>query len=193
MRIVSDRDTIRIVGTEEEASVGQGDAVVVPTLQLPEKTTPLIQSLNSLTREAESISVWRPLQAFWRIHRLRRRFDAERDEATETLEHCYDRLRAPIQGATIESGRFQSLSMVIGASALLQLQSALQRAGEVFDRKSAYSLAFLSLYVVITTSVLTPFLEPVYSAASETMSRWTCAVLYERMGPLFSISAEGGQ
>jgi hypothetical protein len=176
-QIVSDQYSLRIVASEEEASAREGPTVVVPTLQFPEKTTPLVQTLNSLTREAECISVWRPLRAFWRLHRLRRRFNVERDEASRTLEHCYARLREPVEGATtIDSGWIQSLSMAIGTSALFQLQSALQHAGEVFDRKSAYSLAFLSLYIAITTSVLTPFLEPIYTAASEAMSSLTCSV-----------------
>lgn len=45
--------------------------------------------------------------------------------------------------------------MATGTSAALQLQYALHGVGEVLDRKSAYSLALLSLYIAVISLILT--------------------------------------
>jgi hypothetical protein len=157
--MVGDATILRFVASKEEDPGGAGLAVVVPTLLLPEKVAPLVNSLNLIAQDAESVSVLRPIPAFWRLHRIRPKFDDERRKASAMLEHCYDRLREPVEGASsMDNAWIQGWSTASGTSALLQLQSALQSASEVLDRKSAYALAVFSLYFGLISFVVTPFL-----------------------------------
>src|SRR5262245_31296160 len=147
-------EKLRLVESREEDPGGEGLPVVVPTLQLPDKVAPLVSNLNLIAQEAEGIAVLCPILAFWRLHRIRPRFDVERGKAISMLQHCYDRLREPVEGAPpMDNAWLQGWSTAAGTSALLQLQSALQAASEVQDRKSAYALAAFSPYVALITFV----------------------------------------
>jgi hypothetical protein len=87
------------------------------------------------------------------------RFNVERGKAAAMLQLCCDRLREPVEGASaMDNAWIQAWSTAVGASALLQLQSSLQAASEVLDRKSAYALAVFSLYFAVIAFVVTPFL-----------------------------------
>ena len=55
----------------------------------------------------------------------------------------------------MDNAWFQGFSTALGTSALFRLQSAYQAVGEVIDRKAAYTLAAISLYVAMLSMVLT--------------------------------------
>jgi len=149
---------LRFVESKEEDPGGERVPVVVPTLRLPDKVAPL-SSLNLIAQEAEGIAVLRPVLAFWQLHRIRPRFNVERGKVAAMLQLCCDRLREPVEGASaMDNAWIQAWSTAVGASALLQLQSSLQAASEVLDRKSAYALAVFSLYFAVIAFVVTPFL-----------------------------------
>jgi len=156
---MADKTKLRFVESKEEDPGGEGLPIVVPTLQLPAKVAPLVSSLNLIAQEAEGIAVLRPVLAFWQLHRIRPRFNVERGKVAAMLQLCCDRLREPVEGASaMDNAWIQAWSTAVGASALLQLQSAFQAASEVLDRKSAYALAVFSLYFAVIAFVVTPFL-----------------------------------
>ena len=155
---MADKTILRFVESKEEDPGGEGSPVVVPTLQLPDKVVSLVSSLNLIAQEAEGIAVLRPVLSFWQLHRIRPRFNVERGKAAAMLQLCCDRLREPEGASAMDNVWIQAWSTGVGASALLQLQSSLQAASEVLDRKSAYALAVFSLYFAVIAFVVTPFL-----------------------------------
>jgi hypothetical protein len=151
-----DSDSIRIVETLEESKSGEGTAIVVPTLRLDDKVRPLVNELSALAQSAEMVSVWRPLHAYARLRELRKKFAAITPTHREILNHCHRCMMEPVEGAaTMENAWFQGYSTALGTSAILQLQSAFQAVGEVIDRKAAYGLAALSLYIAVFSMLLT--------------------------------------
>jgi hypothetical protein len=142
-------DTLRFVDTVTEADAAKDRTVVIPALLLAEKVIPLIRSLSAITDDAEQISVWRPIIAFCKLKRIRPRWNAERVKAAAMLDHCYDRLKEPVErGSSADNAWFQGWSAAIGTSV-----DALHGGGEVLDRKSAHSLASLSLYIALISLI----------------------------------------
>jgi hypothetical protein len=144
------------VATRAEVDAGPDPAIVIPTLTLREQVTPVIETLTSIAEKAESISVLRPINAFWRLRKMRSKFAEQRVQATATLDFCHDCLKEPVEGGSaMDNAWLQSWSTATGTSLLLQLQSALQAASETLDRKAAYSLAVFSSYLALVSIVAT--------------------------------------
>jgi hypothetical protein len=132
--------------------------MVIPTLNLRDRSKPSVRVLTSIASEAEAISVWRPIHAFLRLNEIRPRFKTERVQASTILHHCHDRLNEPVEGGPVtDMAWLQSWATATGTSVLFELQSAVQAAAEVLDRKAAYSLAVFSLYVALVSTALTLF------------------------------------
>lgn len=149
-------ESTRIVETTEEASAGEGIAIVVPTLRLDEKVRPITTELSALARRAESTAVWRPIHAFRSLSRHRVEFAALSARYGEAVDLCHVRMGDPVGGgSSSDNAWFQGFSTALGTSALLKLQFAYQSVGEVLDRKAAYALAAISLYVAILSMLLT--------------------------------------
>lgn len=149
-------DSFRIVETIAEAESGEGSAVVVPTLRLDEKVSPLVQELSSLAQSAEAVSVWRPLYSVTTLRELRGNFREIIPRYTEIVTLCHARMGEPVErGSSMDNAWLQGFSTALGTSALFRLQSAFQSLGEVLDRKAAYTLAAFSLYIAILSMALT--------------------------------------
>ena len=141
-------ESMRIVETETEANSHQSQAIVVPTLRLEAQIAPVIAKLASLAQRAEAISVWRPFHGVRALSSHRVEFVALSPDHREAVALCHRRMREPVGGgSSIDNAWFQGFSAALGTSALFQLQSTYQSAGEVLDRKAAYALAAISLYV----------------------------------------------
>lgn len=151
-----ERDPIRFVETVAEAEATTGAVIVVPSLRLMEKIGPLVENLTTLAHSGESISVWRPLHAWWKLRSLRSQFETLTPRFRETITSCHDRMAQPVErGSSMDNAWLQGYSTAVGTSAIFQLQSAYQSVGEVLDRKAAYALAAFSLYVAVVSMVLT--------------------------------------
>lgn len=149
-------DPTRFVETVAEAEVSKDAVIVVPTLRLIEKVKPLVEDLSMLAHSGESISVWRPIHAWWKLRTLRSSFETLIPRFREEIALCHDRMVQPVErGNSIENAWLQGYSTAVGTSAIFQLQSAFQSVGEVLDRKAAYALAAFSLYVAVVSMALT--------------------------------------
>ena len=149
-------EPLQIVETEQEAKSYENSSVIVPTLRLEEKISPAVSLLASLTLRAEKVSIWRPFHATRALSSLRAELDAITNQYKEAVDLCHARMRAPVGGgSSMDNAWFQGFSTALGTSALFQLQSTYQSAGEVLDRKAAYALAAISLYVAVLSMVLT--------------------------------------
>ena len=87
-----------------------------------------------------------------RSHRVE--LEALSPQYKEAVTLCHVRMREPVEGGS-SIDRFQGFSTALGTSALFQLQSTFQAAREVLDRKAAYVLAAISLYVAVLSMFLT--------------------------------------
>lgn len=149
-------ESFRIVETEAEAKSQQSQAIVVPTLRIDEQIAPVVSKLAALTQRAEVISIWRPLHATSALRAHRAELGALSSQYNDAVTLCHLRMREPVGGgSSMDNAWLQGFSTALGTSALFQLQSTFQSAGEVLDRKAAYALAAISLYVAVLSMVLT--------------------------------------
>ena len=149
-------ESMRIVETEAEAKSHQSQAIVVPTLRLDEQITPVISKLAELAQRAEVISIWRPLHATRALKLHRTELEALSLQYKEAVTLCHLRMRELVAGgSSMDNAWFQGFSTALGTSAIFQLQSTFHSASEVLDRKAAYSLAAISLYVAVLSMILT--------------------------------------
>jgi hypothetical protein len=72
-----------------------------------------------------------------------------------SLKQNFDRLGEPVErGSSMDNAWLQSYSTALGTAAALQLLSSYRAVGEVIDRKAAYSMAILSLYIALLSLLL---------------------------------------
>lgn len=149
-------ESIVFVETVAEAEASAGAVIVVPSLHLIEKVGPLVEQLSNVAHSGESISVWRPIHAWWRLRNLRSQFETLTPRFREMITLCHERLAQPVErGSSMDNAWLQGYSTAVGTSATFQLQSAFQVVSEVLDRKAAYALAAFSLYIAVVSMVLT--------------------------------------
>jgi hypothetical protein len=149
-------EEFRIVETEAEAKSHQVQAIVVPTLRLDEQIAPVLLKLAELAQRAEAVSIWRPFHSALALISHRAELEALSPKYKEAISLCHARMREPVGGgSSMDNAWFQGFSTALGTSALFQLQSTFQSAGEVLDRKAAYALAAISLYVAVLSMALT--------------------------------------
>ena len=149
-------ESFRVVETEDEAKAGDGHAIVVATLRLNEIVQPIARELSALAQRAESILIWRGVHATRALKGHRQEFAALARQYNEAISLCHARMGEPVGGgSSIDNAWFQSFSVALGTSALFQLQSTYQATGEILDRKAAYTLAAISLYIAVFSMVLT--------------------------------------
>ncbi len=149
-------DIFKIIETREEKTDCATKAIVVPTLRLDQYIEPTATALNSLAHQIESISVWNPFGAFFSHKKYQTQFETFKQKYIESVDHCHKRMRDPVEGGNgIDNAWMQGFSTSLGTSALIQLQSTYQNVNESLDRKAAYSLAAISLYISIISIVLT--------------------------------------
>jgi hypothetical protein len=149
-------ESYRVVETEAEAAQHGGPAIVVPTLRLENRVQPLVAEYERISSEAELFSVLRPIYSWKKLGASRRSYSAVEQRYKETVAYCHGTMQNPVGGGpSMENAWFQGFATSLGTSALLQLQSARQGAGETLDRKAAYALAVFSLYIAVASMALT--------------------------------------
>ena len=148
-------DNFRLVESLVEAKAGEGAAIIVPTLRLNDAIDPFVREISALAQSGEAISVWRPIHSTVQLRALRAKFEAAVPRYRELLALCHERLSEPVErGSSMNNAWLQGYATALGTSALFRLQSAHQSLGEVIDRKAAYALAAISLYIAIVSLVL---------------------------------------
>lgn len=140
----------------EARSKDTGKLVYTPALYLPSRVKPLCEKLQALAASANEVNVLNPATAFSRLRALRGRFQEIEPTCRHELNECLRRLAEPTEGAgAIDLAWIQGFNSAAGMSASNSLNLAYSAVGEALDRKSAYSLACLSLYLSLISLVVT--------------------------------------
>jgi hypothetical protein len=137
-------------------SESTGKLVYTPALYLPSRVKPLCEKLQALATSANEVNVLNPVTAFSRLHGVRGKFFEIEPTCRAELEECLRRLAEPTEGAgALDLAWIQGFNSAAGMSASNSLNLAYSAVGEALDRKSAYSLACLSLYLSVVSIVAT--------------------------------------
>jgi hypothetical protein len=142
--------------TESEDQPSIHYNIQVPGHGLVEEVEPLAQEVTALAREIESVNVINPFAAFIRLRRLETSRSELAKKVGEKLSKSLGALRSPVNNAPGGmAGYFQALSVGQSLTATLILQGQWQRLVSSFDRKSAFTVASISIYISIVALLVT--------------------------------------
>ena len=142
--------------SEYEAADKGARVAYAPALVLPDAVAPVATELERITASIEAVNVLRPLHAFKLLRVARSQLSAVQARYQTCLADCQRRLAEPVEGAPVmDNAWFQGIATAMGVAALSRLTEANRSAVEVVDRKSAYALASLSMYVALVSLVAT--------------------------------------
>ncbi len=134
-----------------------GELVVfAPGINLPVIVKPTVTSLRQLARSIESVNPINPLSSLRELRRYRSRFVEAYPAAEAELNNCTESLGRPVEGASnLDFAFLQAMHSAGSTSAIASLQSAMSAVSEALDRKIAYAVASLSMYVAVISLLAT--------------------------------------
>jgi hypothetical protein len=141
---------------EFESSIQAGQNVMLtPALHLPSKVKNVSEHFRNIATAGETVSILNSLFAYRELSRLRKLQRERMLEGEEAIADVVTRLGVAVEGGTpIDLAWIQGANTAAGISAYANLHGAMSAASEVLDRKSAYVLACVSLYISIVSLVL---------------------------------------
>ena len=152
----SDNYRFVVERSEYEAADKGARVAYAPALVLPDAVAPTAMKLEQIAASVAAINVLRPIHAFKLLKKARSELSAAQARYQACLADCHRRLGAPVEGAPVmDNSWFQGISTAMGLSAISRLTEANRSAAEVVDRKSAYALASVSMYVALVSLVAT--------------------------------------
>jgi len=130
--------------TDKEKKTDGG--IMVPTLKIDELTAPVINKIIDMTSTVGELSILNPLALIKHISLNKEKREA-RKEYNSVLQKCYDLLKLPVSGPGFVMAQMQSWSTAKGFSAIFEIQDVWREFDSIYDRKLAYFIAIISLYI----------------------------------------------
>lgn len=124
----------------------------MPGFGLVREAEPIAERINGQRRVVESVNVTNPL-ALCQLRRLCAQRDALGLDVLPFLGRSLGAMRSPVQGSP--SGMFQAWSLGESMAASMLVDRQWQQLGASIDRKSAYSVAVLSMYLAAVSLAVT--------------------------------------
>jgi hypothetical protein len=143
--------------TDYKARRAAGESfVLAPALNLPNRVKPTVATLRQLASSIESVNPLNPLTSLSRLRRYRSQYLRAYPTADSLLEECITLLGRPVEGVSdIDFSYLQGMHVAGGMSAITSLQSAMSAVSEALDRKIAYAVASISMYVAVISLLAT--------------------------------------
>lgn len=124
-------------------------------LGLVSRAESLASEINELAASVESINVLNPVGSLFRLTHADKQRAALRPKVKTMLGESLGSMRATNSGPGFAPVAMQTLSLGEGLIATLLIQNQWQRLTSSIDRKSAFSVAVVSIYVSIVSLVVT--------------------------------------
>lgn len=140
---------------KEPAKAPVRGAIVIPTFGLWLELDPLCADIKALLDDAERVRFLNPCSAFWRLNRISRKRSALRAQYESAIHKCLERTTQHVDGPVLDSAALQTWSKSIGEAVLFRIHSLWGDLGATVDRRFAYALASLSLYIASVSLVAT--------------------------------------
>ena len=123
---------------------------------LLKRTEPLAQELGRLGLDADAIAILNPVVGILQYRRLAAAKSAIRPRVAALLGEATGAIGGTVDGAPgAMAGFFQAQSLGEALAATLQLQNQWQRFSGTLDRKAAFLVAALSIYISCVSLVAT--------------------------------------
>ena len=130
-------------------------SIIIPTLNIENSIEPLVEKIFQITRDTEKVNIMNPFSGLRCLPELSKCKKKIQDEYDHTIKKCYDLLAEPVQGPGMVMAFSQAWSTAKGLSAVTKLQEAWRNVDALLDRKYAYSIAVLSIYIAVISFILT--------------------------------------
>jgi hypothetical protein len=127
-------------------------AIQVPGLGLVEQAEPLALRVNELRATVDLVNVLSPL-ALVRLHKHIQAKAALSPQVAAQLGKSLGAMRSPVQG--VAAGMFQAWSLGQALAATTLLDRQWQQLCSSIDRKAAYAVAVLSMYLALISVTVT--------------------------------------
>jgi hypothetical protein len=114
----------------------------------------LAKDVNELASEVDSINVLNPM-SISTLNQIDKKRESLRPRVKELLGAALGTMRTPQSGPGFALGAIQTLSLGESLAAILLIQNQWQRLVGTIDRKSAFTVAVLSIYISVASMVIT--------------------------------------
>jgi len=133
----------------------QGTPTNPPAAGLVSRAESLAGEINELAGSVESINVFNPISSFNRLAQANKTRATLRPQVKEMLGESLGMMRARYSGPGIALATIQTQSLGESLAATLLIQNQWQRLVGAVDRKSAFTVAVISIYISVTSLVVT--------------------------------------
>ena len=134
-----------------------GEEIIYAALiHMPNTVAPICRELQQLSADAESINCLNPVSSYFKLRSIRRKWQNGQQKFQSQLNSCIQLMGEPVEGASsLDSGWIQGWNSAAGISALTMLYTALSSVSGLLDRKTAYTMAYFSIYLVLVSILVT--------------------------------------